>query len=373
MDLEAEHRRLVDRLEAAESIRAAFTARPRHWFVPDVIWPEPTGLPVIRSRTPDAWGNAVYQDDAVTTQANDGGAGPVNTPSSSSSAPQVMADMIQAAGIAKGMRVLEVGTGTGWNAAVLAVLAGTEGQVTSVEVDPGIAEQARRALTGTGVRVVTGTLQDAPDTYDAVVVTCAMNRIPEEMAGYLARGAHVVVPWSPDPHSSSTPIAVLSAGQENSASLSGGFVREASFMRAREQRPQAGPFPGLGATPDAAATFEAGAGEVIDSGAMTPLMLMLPGLRLGVGMRPFDGLPQRIIYLGSSDDSWAYLWPDGTLTCGGPAPLGERLAAAYQAWVSAGLPPAAAFRLDADLRQQAYRVSAAGVGEWVHRADQAAP
>src|SRR5690606_9317642 len=240
---------------------------------------------------------------------------------------------IEAAGIGPGMRVLEVGAGTGWNAAVLCELVGARGRVTTVEIDPGVAEHARRALSGTPARVVTGTLHDAPGSYDAVLVTCSMNRIPAELAGFLAPGAAAVLPWSPDPQSHSTPVAA---------------VREGSFVRSRDRRPPAERFPGLGAAPETVAAFEATSDEVSDAGAMTPLMLMLPGVRLGVGMRPFDGTPRRIVYLGAPDGSWAYLWPDGALTMGGPSAIADRFTVAFQLLSRVGFPGLTAFRLDAD-------------------------
>src|SRR5690606_5990822 len=221
----------------------------------------------------------------------------------------------------------------------------------------------RRALSGTPARVVTGTLHDAPGSYDAVLVTCSMNRIPAELAGFLAPGAAAVLPWSPDPQSHSTPVVAVRA---RGGRLTGDFVREGSFMRSRDQRPPAERFPGLGAAPDTVAAFEATSDEVIDSGAMTPLMLMLPGVRLGVGMRPFDGTPRRIVYLGAPDGSWAYLWPDGALTMGGPSAIADRVTVAFQLLTRVGFPGLTACRLGAAPGRGVYRVGAEGIGEWVH-------
>lgn len=66
-----------------------------------------------------------------------------------------MRHMIDALDVAPGMRVLEIGAGTGYNAALLAQ-AGAE--VTTVEIDADVAAHARTALhtAGTGVAVVTG-------------------------------------------------------------------------------------------------------------------------------------------------------------------------------------------------------------------------
>lgn len=78
----------MDRLDTDDAIRAAFAAHPRHRFIPDMVWPAATGLPLYRTADPERWVNLVYGSDAVTTQANDGGGGPRNEPSSSSSAPR---------------------------------------------------------------------------------------------------------------------------------------------------------------------------------------------------------------------------------------------------------------------------------------------
>lgn len=252
-DLDALHAGLVEGLDTGERIRAAFAAHPRHRFIPDLIWPDALSLPLIRSDAPERWARIVYTDDAVTTQANDGGGGPRNDPSSSSSAPKIMVDMIAAAGVEEGMRVLEIGTGTGWNAAILSTLVGDKGSVTSVEIDSGIADAARRRLTGTGVRVLTAALPPGDDVYDAVIATCAVPRVPAEWLDAAAHSASIVLPWSPDAASHSTPITALT--KESATRASGPFVREAAFMRDRSQRPGDVPFPGLGRTPIESLTF----------------------------------------------------------------------------------------------------------------------
>ncbi|MEV2278373.1 methyltransferase domain-containing protein [Nocardiopsis sp. NPDC049922] len=191
-DLNDLHARLVADLDTPEDIRAAFAAHPRHRFIPDMIWPSAMGLPLYRTADPEQWARIVYTDDAVTTQANDGGSGPVNRPTSSSSAPQLMADMLQAANIEPGMRVLEIGTGTGWNAAILSTLVGPTGSVTTVEIDPGVASHASLRLAETGVRVISGTTAPGTDTYDAIIATCAVSHVPPEWTERLGQSAPVV-------------------------------------------------------------------------------------------------------------------------------------------------------------------------------------
>ncbi len=79
-------------------------------------------------------------------------------PTSSASSPVIVAVMLAALDARQGHRVWEVGTGTGYNAALLAHRLGAE-QVTSIEVDPDVATRARTALSANGfgaVTVITG-------------------------------------------------------------------------------------------------------------------------------------------------------------------------------------------------------------------------
>ena len=96
-----------------------------------------------------------------------------------------------------GERVLDVGTGSGYQAAVLAELAA---EVHSVERIPELAERARAALAGTGVRVhvgdgTRGLPEEAP--FDAVVVAAAAAEAPAALLEQLAEGGRLVIPVGP--------------------------------------------------------------------------------------------------------------------------------------------------------------------------------
>ncbi|WP_432102066.1 methyltransferase, FxLD system [Streptomyces sp. bgisy091] len=152
---------LVEQLRANHHIRSAaveraFRAVPRHAFAPDSTL------------------EAAYTDDIVATRRRDDG-----TITSSISAPWLQAGMLEAARIQPGHRVLEIGSG-GYNAALIAELAGPTGHVTTLDIDPAVTERAARFLSETGydgVRVVTADAEHLPSTlvpeggFDAVVVT----------------------------------------------------------------------------------------------------------------------------------------------------------------------------------------------------------
>jgi protein-L-isoaspartate(D-aspartate) O-methyltransferase len=113
------------------------------------------------------------------------------------SQPYMVAFMAEAADIGPGDRVLEIGTGSGYGAAVLAELAG---EVYTIEILPELAEQAAAVLEGEGYRNVhvragngwLGWPERAP--FDAIVVTAAPDRVPPALVAQLAVGGTLVVP-----------------------------------------------------------------------------------------------------------------------------------------------------------------------------------
>ena len=116
------------------------------------------------------------------------------------SQPYVVAFMTAALQLSGGEKVLEIGTGSGYQAAVLALIAG---EVISVERLPRLAEEARRTLAELGydnVRVVVGDgtqgwPEEAP--YDAIMVTAASPEVPAPLLQQLADGGRLVAPVGP--------------------------------------------------------------------------------------------------------------------------------------------------------------------------------
>ncbi|HUD70366.1 MAG TPA: protein-L-isoaspartate(D-aspartate) O-methyltransferase [Dongiaceae bacterium] len=113
------------------------------------------------------------------------------------SQPYIVAFMTEAAGVGPGDRVLEIGTGSGYQAAVLAEVGA---EVRSLEIIPELAERARRDLAAAGyerIRVRTGDgwagwPEAAP--YDAILVTAAPAEVPEALVQQLKVGGRMVLP-----------------------------------------------------------------------------------------------------------------------------------------------------------------------------------
>lgn len=135
----------------------------------------------------------MYRDASIVTQHDAHG-----MPTSSSSQPAIMAQMLERLDVREGQRVLEIGAGTGYNAALLATLVGARGRVVSVELDPRTAGAARKALAAASyrARVVTGDGREgvpgAP--YDRIMVTASTDEICRPWIEQLAEGGLLEAP-----------------------------------------------------------------------------------------------------------------------------------------------------------------------------------
>lgn len=117
--------------------------------------------------------------------------------------PTLSARMVEALELSEVDRVLEVGTGYGYQTALLALLAG---QVVSIDRWEDLVEQARRNLAAAGVHNVTlvvgdgseGVPESAP--YDAVIVSAAFPEVPAPLAEQVRVGGRLVQPIGPGGH-----------------------------------------------------------------------------------------------------------------------------------------------------------------------------
>ncbi|MEF3113110.1 methyltransferase domain-containing protein [Streptomyces chrestomyceticus] len=194
--------------------RAAFEEVPRHLFVPYYFVATPRGYQRLSGSDPDPerwerWLEGVYTDGALATYMRDGEL------VSTSSQPSLMAMMLEelhveeaeeakeAAGRSgrspdTGCRVLEIGTGSGYNAALLSHRLGAE-HVTTIDLDEEITGPARDRLAAAGHRptVVTGDgARGCPERapYDRIIATCALPAVPPAWIAQSAPGALILAP-----------------------------------------------------------------------------------------------------------------------------------------------------------------------------------
>jgi protein-L-isoaspartate(D-aspartate) O-methyltransferase len=213
----------------------------RRLFIPDVIWTqEEEGgwyIPVRRPDNPAAWEALVCADEPVVTQVEhvkspEGVLRPGHA-TSSSSAPWIMARMLDALNLEPGMRVLEVGTGTGWNAALMAAAGAI---VTTIEIDTELAGHARSALARAGfdqVVVLSGDgEQGAPDhaPFDRVIAAAAAHAVPYAWVEQTEDGGLIVFPYTGKHHPRGL-AALTVAG----SFASGEIIDEAAYMPLRSQ------------------------------------------------------------------------------------------------------------------------------------------
>lgn len=213
------HAALIDGLVrdghiASAAVEAAFRATRRQIFLLDVAL------------------ERVYRDEAIPTHEQDG------VPVSSSSQPAAMAIMLEQLGVRPGERVLEIGAGTGYNAALLARLAGPEGRVVTVDLDEEIVAEARAHLAAAGlpdVLVVSGDggagyPPGAP--YDRIELTVGAWDIAPAWWEQLAPGGRLLAPlWLRGAQVTvAFERAVDAAGQAHLASAG---VSDCAFMRLR--------------------------------------------------------------------------------------------------------------------------------------------
>ncbi len=177
---------MVDQLKArgvlhSEALEQALLRVPREAFLPDIA--EREGL------------ERIYADEAIVTKRGSQGA-----PISSSSAPSMMAIMLEQLDLCPGQRVLEIGAGTGYNAALLAELVGDPAAVITIDIEPDVVEQARRNLAAAGYGAITVLYADGAEgasnlaPFDRIELTVAADDIAPAWMNQLVSGGRLVLP-----------------------------------------------------------------------------------------------------------------------------------------------------------------------------------
>lgn len=209
----------------------SFALVQRSAFLPDIIWPYHMAtartVTVDRTQDPELWHRYAEDNIPIVTQWDDG----------RHRGPDVFS-MLRDLQVRLGDRVLEIGTGTGYNTALLGARLGLT-QVVSMEVDPTITETARAALerarlpvtviTGDGLE---GYKKGAP--YDRVIATVGLREIPFAWVEQTSPGGVIVAPWGT--HFSNQDAVARLIVSDDGTSASGHFTHPAEFMKLRSQR-----------------------------------------------------------------------------------------------------------------------------------------
>jgi protein-L-isoaspartate(D-aspartate) O-methyltransferase len=212
-------------------VRKAFTTIPRHLFIPSYYQrlASPSGREWKRIDATESqeWYKRIYSLNSLVTHINEDG-----IPMSSSSDPAIMAPMLEYLDVQPGHRVLEIGTGTGYNACLLAALTADPHTVTTIDIDADLIAQATMRIeqvVGPGMHVLvaddtSGCQEHAP--YDRIIVTVASPIVPSAWYEQLVPGGILVCVLKP---SRSGAGGVLRAIKRDTH-LQGQILCGASFM-----------------------------------------------------------------------------------------------------------------------------------------------
>jgi protein-L-isoaspartate O-methyltransferase len=335
-DIQARHTQLVDALIADGHLRSpacqnAFRAVRRDLFVPGYIRDDWEWVEGGNPDHHDEWLDGVFSDTAlyIALDRED----PVHR--SSSSMPSIMAQMLEALQLRTGDRVLEVGTGSGYNAALLCELTGTE-NVTTVDCDQEIVCAARVRLTRAGYMPTIalgdgfhGYAANAP--YDRVIATCAVRQVPQAWIAQTRPGGRILAML---PHG----MAQLTVGGDGSA---GGRFHRTSFGFMPMQGHWAAVPP---ETALAELVARGGSSRPLDNGRVFEepagcAFFMLQRLVAWRYVERVDLSPTEDVFVDLADSSWALVdFSEATVTQGGPRRLWDITEALYEEWCTLGRP-----------------------------------
>jgi protein-L-isoaspartate O-methyltransferase len=342
--------------------REALREVPRHMFVPSVAWavsdkPGGGGWRIDAASDPEGWWEAVYSDSSIIIQVDDGAGDPASgqgRATSSVSAPGSAISFLELLDPRPNDRVLEIGTGSGWTAALLCHACG-DGHVASVEVDPALSGQAAAnvAALGYSPRLLTGDgVGGAPAgvPYDRIHVTCGVADIPRAWLAQARPGGMIVVPWAPN----RTAGYKLRLTVVDGPAAVGTFHGPGRYTMLRTQRSavrrilrHAGQADISSARLDPRSVTDGG------EGAQLAIVARVPGISSHM-VREQDGTASLLLYeTGDPDGSWAACdYEPGTtdfrVSQYGARRLWDEVVSAYMFWLRSGSPGRERFGITID-------------------------
>jgi protein-L-isoaspartate(D-aspartate) O-methyltransferase len=284
----------------------------------------------------------IYADTALATRHIGG------RPASSTSQPALVARMLELLDLGEGMKVLEVGAGTGYNAALLAEIVGDQRLVVTVDVLDDVVHQTRRLLASAGYPQIQVLLRDGfegvPERapFDRIVATVGCSDLSPYWAGQLAGHGAMLVPLE---HASGHPLVLL---RKDDDALRGRMVLRTGFIPVR------GPLhikdrwePGVLVTDPAEVALEPDPGPRFTT--RQPDDPMGPDdeddflFYLGLADRRACRAPEGPA-LSDGPDGWAALAPDG-IRWWKNASLARELDRRYREWDALGRPAMGDYRI----------------------------
>lgn len=332
-------RTLADELERCGDLRTppwrdAIRAVPRHALVPryytqnsDASW-----RTADRATDPEGWLDAIYSNTTLITALNGQQA------VSSSTMPGLMVSMLETLNVGDGDRVLEIGTGTGYNAALLAHRLGSE-HVFSIDVDSELVDLARERLTEIGYTPTLiardgnqGLPEHAP--FDRIISTCAVSAVPRSWVDQTTRHGLILTDYKPSGLAGN--LALL---QRHGDTATGRFLPDwAGFMTMRHAAPA--PHPRQPARTRGDARQRHTSAPAPPWAHPVPWFLaqfgMPNNLTFGHNIDDSTGEPGDI-FLSATDGSWCEISIEDDngsrrLLEGGPVALWDRFEHAYDTW-----------------------------------------
>jgi methyltransferase of ATP-grasp peptide maturase system len=356
-------RRLAAGLVAAGEVRdpvwqAVLAAVPRHVLVPRFYRQRADGgWDTVQTGEPGYW-EGVYGNQTLITALLEARtpAGVQYVPASSSTEPSLMATMLQALDLREGHRVLEIGTGTGYNAALLSHRLGDR-QVYSVDLRPELVELARQRLAVAGYRPTLVARDGAQGfaehaAYDRILATCAVPSIPPPWLAQLAPGGRLMADVQGSLYAGNL---VLLRGNGDGTAAGAFCPGWAGFMPIRHSvgAPDLSPPPRVADEPAVRATA-LGPDLLADPLGAFVAQLHLPAGTVLRALVREEGTVRQLI---APDGSWAEIGEAAggggwRVAEAGPRQLWSAVEAGHRWWLRAGQPDWPRFGYVADARGQ---------------------